>query len=49
MMKEYEEKFPDYGFGSHKGYGTKKHKESIFLKGLCPIHRRSYKPMKEIN
>ncbi len=48
MMSDYEEKFSDYGFGSHKGYGTKKHKEAIFTNGLCPIHRRSYKPMSEI-
>jgi len=48
MMKNYEERFPDYGLGAHKGYGTKKHREAIFAKGLCSIHRRSYKPMSEI-
>ena len=48
MMGDYDEKFSEYGFGSHKGYGTKKHKEAIFSSGLCPIHRRSYKPMSEI-
>jgi ribonuclease HII len=31
-----------YGFEVHKGYGTKSHREAIFKKGKCPIHRVSY-------
>jgi len=42
MMVEYHEMFPEYGFDKHKGYGTKRHVESIRRYGLCPIHRRSF-------
>lgn len=41
-MKEYDKRYPDYGFGQHKGYGTKMHYERIKEFGLCDIHRRSY-------
>ncbi|GMR19198.1 MAG: ribonuclease HII [Patescibacteria group bacterium] len=33
---------PNYGFESHKGYGTKGHREKIHQFGLCEIHRRSF-------
>ncbi len=36
------EKFPEYGFDTHKGYGTKKHFEAIKEIGLCDLHRRSF-------
>jgi len=42
MMRDYHEVYPEYGFDQHKGYGTKKHIESIRLCGLCPIHRLSF-------
>ncbi len=42
MMKEYDTKFPQYGFAQHKGYGTKKHLEAIRQHGYCEIHRRSF-------
>lgn len=42
LMKEYDEKYPQYGFAKHKGYGTKAHIEAIKEYGLCPIHRRSF-------
>ena len=35
-------KYPNYGFGKHKGYGTKFHQEAIKNFGLCQIHRTSY-------
>jgi ribonuclease HII len=34
--------YADYGFGAHKGYGTKVHYEAIKAKGLTPEHRRSF-------
>lgn len=34
--------YPQYGFESHKGYGTKQHIESIKRYGLSPIHRRTF-------
>lgn len=43
MMIELHEKFPQYGFARHKGYGTKIHKEAIRKYGICKIHRQSFK------
>ena len=42
LMTEYDEKYPDYGFAGHKGYGTAAHIEKIKEIGPCPIHRRSF-------
>ncbi len=38
--------YPNYAFESNVGYGTKKHIDAIKLNGLTPIHRWSYKPIK---
>ncbi len=42
LMTEYAEKYPEYGFDKHKGYGTKAHIEAIKKYGPCPIHRMSF-------
>ena len=42
LMAEYAEKYPEYGFDKHKGYGTKAHIEAIKKYGPCPIHRMSF-------
>lgn len=42
MIEEYDSKYPQYGFASHKGYGTKDHIEAIKKFGICPIHRVSF-------
>jgi len=42
MMRDYEQKFPGYGFAKHKGYATKQHRESILELGVCEIHRMSF-------
>ncbi len=42
IMKEYDLKYPGYGFDRHKGYGTKLHYERIREKGICDIHRLSF-------
>ena len=42
IMEEMDEKYPEYGFGKHKGYGTKDHMDAIRKFGPCPIHRRSF-------
>ncbi|MCD8391419.1 MAG: ribonuclease HII [Firmicutes bacterium] len=36
------EKYPEYGFGKHKGYGTKEHIEAILKYGPCEIHRKTF-------
>ena len=42
LMLEYAEKFPDYGFEKHKGYGTQMHRNRILELGPCPIHRKKF-------
>lgn len=47
LMNEFHEMWPHYGFNEHKGYGTAKHMAAIQKYGPCPIHRLSFKPLKE--
>lgn len=42
LMIQYAEKYPQYGFEKHKGYGTKAHMEAILKYGVCDIHRPSF-------
>lgn len=42
VMAEYGEKYPEYGFEKHSGYGTKAHYEAIKKHGQTPIHRKSF-------
>lgn len=42
LMKKLHEKYPQYGFAQHKGYGTKAHREAIGKYGLSRLHRRSF-------
>lgn len=42
LMYEYDEKYPEYQFAKHKGYGTKLHKEMLLKYGPCEIHRPSF-------
>ena len=42
IMREWDKIYPEYGFASHKGYGTAKHIAAIKEFGPCPIHRRSF-------
>lgn len=41
-MKQMAEKYPQYGFDKHKGYGTKAHYDAVERYGLCEIHRKSF-------
>ena len=45
-MRELAQKWPEYGFEQHKGYGTEKHLAMLEKWGPCPIHRRSFAPVK---
>lgn len=47
IMMEYDKEYPVYGFAEHKGYGTKAHMEALTRHGPCPIHRRSFQPIKK--
>lgn len=45
MMYELDNKYPQYGFASHKGYPTKKHVEAILKYGLIDGYRKTFKPV----
>ena len=42
IMREWDKVYPEYGFATHKGYGTAKHIEAIKKHGLTPIHRKTF-------
>jgi ribonuclease HII len=46
LMAEYDRQWPAYGFAGHKGYGTAQHLAALSALGPCPIHRRSFAPLK---
>lgn len=49
MMYELDKEYPQYEFGKHKGYPTKKHLENIQKYGIIDdIYRKTYKPVKKI-
>lgn len=47
MMLEHE-RYPEYGFDRHKGYGTAAHMLALASHGPCPIHRRSFAPVRRL-
>lgn len=47
-MAEIMEKYPDYGFDKHVGYGTALHLERLKLHGISDQHRRSFKPIQRL-
>lgn len=48
LMDEYDKIYPEYGFAQHKGYGTAQHIEALKKYGPCPIHRRSFEPVRSL-
>ena len=48
LMLEFDWRWPVYGFAAHKGYGTARHLAAIAAHGPCPIHRRSFAPLKPV-
>ena len=48
LMEEYDRQYPEYGFGSHKGYGTAEHIAAVEKYGPCPIHRMTFEPIRTI-
>ena len=48
LMVQLHELYPDYGFARHKGYGTRQHLEALRRFGVCPIHRRSFAPVRSL-
>lgn len=41
-MMQQAQRYPQYGFAQHKGYGTKAHREAIATHGLSKLHRKSF-------
>ena len=48
LMVEFDRTYPGYGLAQHKGYGTKEHLSCLRRLGPSPIHRQSFKPVKDI-
>lgn len=42
LLYEYDEKYPEYGFAKHKGYGTAEHMDAIRKYGMTEVHRPSF-------
>nr|NIO10040.1 ribonuclease HII [Deltaproteobacteria bacterium] len=48
MMNEYDSLYPEYGFAGHKGYGSVLHLRAIEQHGPSPIHRRTFRPVRDL-
>ena len=48
MMIDYDRQWPVYGFAKHKGYPTAAHLQALTSHGPCDIHRRSFKPVRDV-
>lgn len=48
LMEELHERYPNYGFSQHKGYGTAAHLAALSEFGPCPEHRQSFAPVKKL-
>jgi ribonuclease HII len=47
LMEEMHRYYPDYNFAVNKGYATPEHRKAIKLYGCCPIHRRTFRGVRE--
>ena len=47
IMEQYHLEYPQYNFARHKGYPTAEHRRIIREIGPCPIHRQSFKPVRD--
>jgi ribonuclease HII len=48
IMIDLDEKYPQYGFANHKGYGTSEHLECLQRYGACRVHRATFGPVKDL-
>ena len=46
MMIDFAQQWPQYGFAEHKGYGTEQHLTALAAFGPCPLHRKSFAPIR---
>lgn len=47
LMIKLDARFPGYGFAAHKGYGTKDHRAAVARLGPCPVHRKTFRGVRE--
>lgn len=47
LMERAERDYPGYGFAAHKGYGTAAHRAALDRLGPCPLHRRTFAPVRQ--
>jgi ribonuclease HII len=47
-MRTFDEAYPQYEFGIHKGYGTAKHQAALKTYGPSPIHRMTFAPLRTL-
>ena len=47
LMVEADRRYPAYGFARHKGYGTAEHISALAEHGPSPLHRRTFRPVRE--
>lgn len=48
LMNEIHHEFPNYGFNSNMGYGTKEHMNNLRSYGASPYHRKSFAPVQKV-
>jgi ribonuclease HII len=48
LMVAFDRIYPGYGLAQHKGYGTREHFACLSRLGPCPIHRQSFRPVRDI-
>jgi ribonuclease HII len=48
MMVDLETRYPGYGFGQHKGYGTPQHQAALASIGPSAVHRLSFAPLQRL-
>jgi ribonuclease HII len=48
LMMKLDEEYSGYGLANHKGYGTREHVECLRRLGPCPIHRRTFSPVRKM-
>ena len=47
LMRDADRRYPGYGFARHKGYATAEHRRCLAEKGPTPLHRRSFRPLRQ--
>lgn len=49
ILVKLDAEYPEYGFAQHKGYGTKRHLEALKKHGATPVHRKTFRPVAELD